>query len=240
MPKKIAVVLSIMLCSLLLVPNTAQARGDYDYDAAQVRYTESAREEVTMETRPEYALLNGAIDNESIRDYDYARFTEMNERHFLTLVSEEDQRVVFGHEETFSLETGKVYTVEIYLRNDATLCLEHSPLGCEKTLQEVKVKAAYPDMLTQNQYGCVMVEITSANGEPQAVTDFVEIINSGESSVYLSLVEDSLVIESLGLTNGMQLDQKALFDDGVEVGFFSLDSGIPAGYALKVKFQIQT
>lgn len=234
-------IFGLVMIGFLLVPCTALARGEYDYETAQDRYTESARGAVDTETRPELPLLNGATDNVGMRDNEHTRFVEGNERHFVTIACEEDEWVIFGHEEMCGIETGKLYDVEIYLRNDATLCLTHSPLECDKTLREVKVKAAYPDMLAPNQSGCIIVEIDSANGTTESAVDFVELVGMGDEEIFLRLVADSLVVESSGLTDGAKLDHDAFFGaDGAEVGYFSLDSGIPAGYSLKVKFQIQT
>lgn len=234
--------ISLMLgVSLLLVPCTALAKGGAcDYDTAHDLYMASVdRAEVTSETRPEYPVANSATDNESLRDNDYTRFVETNEKHFLTIISEEDEWALFGHEESFGVKPDKVYDVEIFLRNDASLCLDgHSPSECEKTLQDVKVRVAFPDSLEDGHYSCLVAEITSENGDPMSVSDYIELI--GVDDVHLKLVPDSVVVETDGLTDGMKLDAKEFFGDGASVGYYSLDSGIPAGYTVRVKFQIQT
>ncbi len=232
----------VMSGCLLLTPVTVLARGEYaDNEAVQDQYVASARETVDAHTRPDYPLLNAAVDNVNIRDNEYTRFVEGSERHFVTIFCEEDEKAVFGHEEMCGIEPNKTYDVEIFIRNDASLCLEHSPLQCDKTLQDVKVKAAYPDSLMPKQSGCITVEISSANGTTKSAVDFVELFGASEEQVFLRLAADSLMIESDGLTDGMTLDHDTFFGtEGAEVGYFSLDSGIPAGYFLKVKFKIQT
>lgn len=231
----------VMGCLLLLTPCTVLARGEvYDYDAAQERYVASTRESVDVATRPEYPLLNAATDNEAVRSNEFTRFVEANERHFITITCREDEKAVFGHEEMCGIEAGKTYDVEIYIRNDATLCLEHSPMDCDKTLRDVKVKAAYPDDLSPNQNGCIVVEISSSNGTTESAVDFVELVGAGDETVHLLLDTPSLLIESDGLTDGVELDHDAFFGEGAEVGYFSLGSGVPAGYSLKVKFTIRT
>lgn len=230
----------ILGCALLMTPLFAQARGDIDTENVHEQYVAKAkRAELTTETRPEYAVANSALDNESVRSNDFTRFVETDERHFLTIYCEEDERAIFGHEECLGLEKGKVYDVEIYIRNDATLCLEHLPDECEKTLRDVKVKAGYPDVLDENKFDYVIVEIATANGQPTRIMDYIEIV--GIEPVVLAVDPDSIVIESDGLTNGAVLPSEELFgEEGAEIGYFSLDSGLPAGHDLRVKFKIKT
>lgn len=242
----------IVGASLLLTPCTVLAKGgSCDYDTAHELYVASAqRAEVTAETRPEYPVANAAMDNDNLRDNSYTRFVETDEKHFLTITSVEDGWAVFGHEESFGVCPDRVYDVEVFIRNDASLCMDgHLPSECDKTLQDVKVRVAFPDSLSNGHSSCLLVEISSSNGNPVSISDYVELTGvSGEErnltdakDVRLALVPGSIVVETDGLTDGMQLDANELFgDDGASVGYYSLDSGIPAGYSLRVKFQIQT
>lgn len=236
-------IVGLVVCaSLLALPCQVSAMGgEYDYDAANALYLAgSGRTAITAETRPEYPVMNSAIDNAYIRDHGTARFVETDEKHFLTLNSTNDEWAVFGHEESLGIKPGGIYDIETYIRNDATLCTDgHLPSECSKTLKGVRVRAAFPNELYKGQFGCIVIEIISENGTPTVVADYIEVL--GSENVHLSLVPNSIVIQTDGLTNGTQLNFEEFFSEkGAAVGYYSLDSGIPAGYAIKVKFQIQT
>jgi len=168
----------------------------------------------TMNNPATFATFNSIMDNPTIGD----------ERSFLRIGRITSERTDML--QSADLIPGNKYLVSIYCHNGASATFNEASYDYSGLAKGVRVSSFFPRSVCSDQPSNISAIITSDNARPSSVWAYVAL-TTNEPIVNLMFEEDSARIYNDGRASGSHLSKGLFSEEGVLIGFDSLDGIIP-------------